>query len=201
MALLALAGLAGIALVIWMNIPQPFAVEAQWVRSATGERLFPGARLTEGDGLYLEIEPSRPAWVWVLNQDERGDPVVVFPMQGLDLRNPLRAGRRHRLPGTIRGESWSWEVAPIEGPETFLVVASTTSLPGFEQTIDALRRAGQPAPVPGDPSGSPSRGVVGIVRDTVTLGETPGLAAIEAELRAKPPEEVQVLTFQFNPGS
>ena len=196
--LLALAGVAMAALVIWMSIPPPFAVEAQWFRSATGEKLLAGARLTEGDGVYVEIEPSRKAWVWVLNQDERGDPVVVFPMQGLDRRNPLPAGRRHRLPGTIRGEAWSWKVAPTGGAETFLVVASTTPLPGFERRIDALRQAGQPAPVPGDPSGSSSRGVVGIVRDTATLGKTGGLATIEAELRANPPEEVQTLKFQFN---
>jgi hypothetical protein len=206
-ALLGMAVVALVALAAWLigRLPStgaaPFEVEAQWFLARSGERLVPGARVTPGDGLSLEVRPSREAYMWVLNQDAQGEPVVVFPLEELDRGNPLAGKRRHRLPGTVGGAPWSWLVGNGGGIETFLVVASTTPLPEFEQWIEPLRRVGQ-----GERSAEPPRprlrGIDMIVPDASAQGATQNLSSLDAWLVSEYgpdyDEKIRVLKFQFD---
>ena len=124
--------------------PGPFQVEAALYRLGQGteERLLPGGRLAPGDRLFLEIEGSTEMHVYVLNEDEVGDPFVLFPLPLFDKKNPLPAGSVHRLPGSLAGTGKYWEVTSAGRRETFLVIASQDPLVEMEREITTFLPAG-----------------------------------------------------------
>ena len=67
-----------------------------------GSRPAPGWR--EGDRLSLQVISSVPTYVYVVNEDDRGESYLLFPLPGLRAMNPLTAGTRHEIPGTVNGE-------------------------------------------------------------------------------------------------
>jgi serine/threonine-protein kinase len=112
------------------------------VAEGRSERLESGARLELGDQLYLEFEASRDLHVYVINEDEQGRAYVLFPLPGVDLRNPLRAHEMHSLPGRRDGTSREWEVTTRGGTEHLLLLASPERLAEFEAEMSKLPRAG-----------------------------------------------------------
>ncbi|HEX5044894.1 MAG TPA: serine/threonine-protein kinase [Candidatus Polarisedimenticolaceae bacterium] len=102
-----------------------------------------GAVLRRGDRLALELALRRPAYVYVVDRDARGSEIALFPLEGLDLENPLPAGADHRLPGTIGGKPYSWEVTTEGGAETLMVVVSRDRLPELEAAMGRTVRAGE----------------------------------------------------------
>src|SRR5262249_29166234 len=48
-----------------------------------------GAQIATGDHLFLQLSSPTPAWVYVLDEDRTGATVVMFPVAGTDLANPL----------------------------------------------------------------------------------------------------------------
>ncbi len=125
-----------------------YAVEASLVRREEGgtTRLLPGDRVRPGDRLSLEFRSTRPAWVYVLNEDERGERYLLFPQPLFDLRNPVAADSTVVLPGTIGGRENAWSVTSAGGREHFLIVASLEPVADLEAELDRL-----PSPEPGRP--------------------------------------------------
>lgn len=134
-----------------VNVPAEYQIEAALHRSAAGgsTTLIPGARVAPGDRLFLEIKASKSVHVYVVNQDDRGESYLLFPLPGQPVRNPLPAATVNRLPGNV-----DWEVTSAGGREHFLIVASPEPLGPLEAVFASLPKAqaGRPvvdyAPVP-----------------------------------------------------
>jgi hypothetical protein len=116
--------------------------------AAAAEPLVPGARVAPGDQLFLEFEASKPVHVYVINEDERGETYLLFPIRGLDPGNPVSGGRVHRLPGTTGGRQVHWGISSAGGREHFMVVASPERLFDFEEEIAGLARPSTAGPLP-----------------------------------------------------
>lgn len=128
--------------------PDEYRIRAGFRRSLGfgSEPLQSGARVAPGDRLFLEIDATRPVHVYVVNQDERGESYLLFPLPGQPVSNPLAAGRTHRLPGDLY-----WEVTTAGGREHFLVVASPEPLGALEAVFATL-----PTPTVGGPPAPPT---------------------------------------------
>ena len=152
--------------------PAPYTVEASFLRhGANGAaRLVAGDRLKPGDRLSLEMRVSRRAWVYVLDEDERGARYLLFPQPRFDARNPLPVDSTVVLPGAIGGRESAWRVTSAGGRETFLVVASPEPLAEIEAELGRLPAAEPGRPVEyarvGDAAVERLRGVGGIAELT-----------------------------------
>jgi serine/threonine protein kinase len=152
-----IAGLAAVAMFvvlalppIWSRLRSPAPVEPprlEWtllrVHQGSHEALDDGDRIRPGQHLAMELRSDESLHVYVLNEDERGEVFVLFPVPGTNLRNPLAAGLRHRLPGEIAGASFDWVVTSAGGREHFLTVASRGPLAILEREL-ASRAASSP---------------------------------------------------------
>ena len=100
----------------------------------SGERrLSENDAVSVGDALSLRFRSDEPVHVYVLNEDEKQARYLLFPRPGGDLKNPLPAGREHRLPGAIGGEEKDWVVDSAGGRESIFIVASLDPLPALEK--------------------------------------------------------------------
>ncbi len=125
-----------------------YAVEASFLRrdEAGAVRLVTGDRVKPGDRLSLEVRTTRPAWIYVLNEDERGERYLLFPQPSFDLQNPVSADSQVVLPGPIAGRENAWTVTSAGGREYMLVVASPEPVAELEAELERI-----PAPRPGWP--------------------------------------------------
>ncbi len=119
-----------------------YSVEATFHRVEAGgkEPLLPGSMVRRGDGLALQIRASTALYVYVVNEDERGEAYLLFPHPDLVPVNPLSPNVTHVLPGRLRGVETSWEVTSTGEREHFLVVASPERLMEFEAEVSVLPR-------------------------------------------------------------
>ena len=120
--------------------PAAYRIDAGLYRARNGgdERLAAGARVEPGDRLFFRIESSAPAHVYVVNEDERGESYLLFPLPGQAAGEALPAGQSHELPGKRDGERVYWEVTSAGGREHFLVFANPERLTAFEQLFARL---------------------------------------------------------------
>jgi hypothetical protein len=125
-----------------------------------------GDRVRPGDRLSLEVHASRPAWAYVLNEDERGERYLLFPQPRFDVRNPLPADSAIVLPGPIGGRENAWIVTSAGGREHFLIVVSPEPVAELEAELDRLPAATTGRPVEyarvGEPAIERLRGVGGL---------------------------------------
>ena len=158
-----------------------YRIDAAFYRERTGavERLAPGAKLLPDETLSLQVELSAPAYVYVVNEDEKGESYLLFPIPGLALRNPLPPGQRHRLPGMWDRESVSWQVTSVGGTEHFLIVASPQRSREFEEMFASL-----PLPSFGKPAVKLSNEGLGLLRSVGGLSVSP--ARGDRQLRMLP---------------
>ena len=140
--------------------------------------------------------------VYVLNEDEKGDAYVLFPA-GLDLRNPLPPGVRHRLPGRSGDRQMTWEVTSAGGREAFLVIASRHPLEDLERDIARLPRAEQGRPITYAPVSVGTlerlRGIGGLAPvEVLPAGTQSGrLAGIARSLAAKAARDRGIWTWEI----
>ncbi len=150
-----------------------YRIDAALYREQDGAevRLQPGARVAPGDRLSLEVRASVPTYVYVVNEDDRGESYLLFPLPGHSLTNPLTAEQRHRLPGVQDGEQTHWQVTSPGGREHFLIFASPDPpSPAFERMFASL-----PRPTAGKPvlAHRLSSEAVGVLRGVGGLSSTP----------------------------
>lgn len=111
------------------------------------EPIEDGGRVTRGDRLSLRIESREAVHLYVLNVDDAGKAYLLFPLADLDLKNPLPAGLKHSVPGTLGGRPITWRVEAAGRRESFLVVASRERLTDLEREIGQLDAAKMTKPV------------------------------------------------------
>lgn len=121
-----------------------------------------GDHVSLGDELGLRIEASKPVYLYVVNEDERGEAYLLYPLPGQQTTNPIAPGQVHRLPGDFH-----WQVTSQGQREHFLVFANPTELTAFNDVLKGLPtpEAGHPlisAPLPKNFVGQ-LRGVGGLV--------------------------------------
>jgi serine/threonine protein kinase len=120
-----------------------YKIDAAFYRlqGKTDVRLQPGARVAPGDNLSLRIQSSVPVYAYVVNEDDRGESFLLFPLSNQQLSNPLPAGTRHEIPGLVDGEHVRWEVSSSGGREHFLIfVTPEKPSPAFERIFANLPR-------------------------------------------------------------
>ena len=124
---LAAAGIGVVALGAWLvnegprsgvRLPStlaPYGVDAAFYRvSDTGEqRLAEGQRLGLGDRLSFKLQTSVPAFLYIVNEPDEGQPFLLFPLPGQARQNPLPAGTQARVP-----ESFDWQVTTAGAANT-----------------------------------------------------------------------------------
>ncbi len=172
-----------------------------------------------GERLVLDLEVDHPAYLYLLNEDEKGALFVLYPLSSPESPQPLPAGQ-HRLPGlTEEGERQSWVVTSAGGVEHFLVVVSRREVPVLEEfrrshatagerelpvpeaptrSEDMADRAARDRPTPAAPS-DVVRGVGGVARE-FTL--PPRLAQLSAEISEIPgtwQRSIRLVNPEFTP--
>lgn len=136
--------LAAAAAVVWLLVPRSMEVKAELFRMGprAEERLQAGSRVSPGDQLFVEIDASRKVYVYIFNEDDSGNVVCMYPLDGLDLQNPLPAGE-YRLPGTVDAVPNYWDVTSAGGSETILIVASKKPVDKMESALAQVSKAGE----------------------------------------------------------
>lgn len=121
-----------------------YEITAAFYRAGpNGDQLLqPGSPVAPGDQLFLKLEASVPLNVYVVNEDERGEAYLLFPLPGHRLTNPLPARESVSLPRGV-----PWIVTTAGGREHFLVFASPDRLESFEPAFAALPSPRENAPV------------------------------------------------------
>jgi serine/threonine protein kinase len=152
-------------------VPGTYRIDTALYRAAgDGQevRLRSGARVAPSDKLFVEVRTSIPAYLYIVNEDERGGSYLLFPLPGQNVTNPLPAGKTNRLPGVRGDQEVYWQVDKAGGREHFLIFASPERLSTVEQMLASL-----PHPELGKPVES-----VPLPREAVnTLRSVGGLAA------------------------
>jgi len=167
--------------------PLTYQVSAAFyaLRNDRPVRLTAGSALAPGDQMFFSIDVSRPVFVYVVNQDDKGESNLLFPLPGIEPVNPLPAGTGIRLPGSRNSQQYNWVVTSPGGRDHFFVYVSPERLTDFEQLLAALPRAQFGRAVANVPLSrsviAKLRGVGGLttssdpMQNSVTLPELPAL--------------------------
>jgi hypothetical protein len=146
---MALAGSAALlaAAVAWRGAAPAWQADASFYRvDAQGSTaLADGASIAIGDRLALQFRSSKPAFVYIFDDDGSGNAGVLFPLAGVEPANPLAAQTSYRLPGTRDAKALTWQVSSAAEREEFVVIAATKPQPELERAIVAWQRAGAAA--------------------------------------------------------
>ena len=148
-----------------------YSIDAGLYRvSASGEsKLRPGDRVAPGDRLSMHIQVSQPAHVYVVNEDDKGESYLLFPLPNQDVSNPIPSGQSVRLPAGGNAPLY-WTVTSAGGREHFLVFATPEPLPAFEKMFASLPHPQLNAPVLASPL---SADAVGVLRGVGGLTASP----------------------------
>lgn len=125
-----------------------FKPEAFMRRGDLVTRLTSGGTVKQRDEIYLEVRTEEPLYVYVFDEDGKGDMYTLFPVPGFEPANPLPSGVNQHLPGRLRGAQQNWVVStPSGGSETLLLVAAVHPI----EEVEALLRTVK-AVKPGEPT-------------------------------------------------
>ncbi|MBI5171114.1 MAG: protein kinase [Candidatus Eisenbacteria bacterium] len=175
-----------------------YAVSATFARRGADARepLGDGARVKPGDRLSLDVHVTRPAHVYVLNEDDNGERYLLFPQPLFDQRNPVAANTTVTLPGTVGGVENAWTVTSRGGRERFLVVVSPEPVAELEAELSRLPapRPGRPITYASVPTGAIERlrGVGGVATLSPRERAAPGSAGAFDQFRALAGRETDV---------
>jgi len=174
-------------------------VRASFFRAGSSVPLEDGGAVKPGDLMHLEIETPEAAYVYVLDEDEQGRVYVLFPVAGVDLRNPLPAHTRIRLPGRFEGKRFDWQVTSAGGEEHLLALVSRRPLPEVDQQVAGMEQAARGrevayAEMPLAALETP-RGIGGMAESEPTTGGSSRLAALAKRLAGQHPRDVWMRTL------
>ena len=127
--------------------PASYQIDTSFYRSGGGveTRLRAGDHVAPGDALFMKLHVSTPTYVYIVNEDDQGESLLLFPLPGQAVANPIAAETMVRVPGT-KNEEISWQVSNVGGREHFLIFASPERVTAFEDLFATL-----PRPVFGKP--------------------------------------------------
>ena len=100
--------------------------------------LGPEARVARGSQLSMLLRANDSLHVYVLDHDEHGQFTILYPVRGVEPRNPISGGHTHRLPGDMAGKVVYWTVSSVGEKENLIVIGSRGPLPDFEDQIAKL---------------------------------------------------------------
>ena len=123
---------------------------------AAAPRLPMARRWRSGDRLTLEFRSSRPAWVYVFDDDGSAQAAVLFPLFGMEPANPLAADTTFHLPGKSGSTAMTWQISRGAKNEAFVVIAADAPQPQLESAVVAWQRAGS------DTAVATTRGALGL---------------------------------------
>lgn len=178
------------------SAPAPVGADLWLERDGESFAASTGDRLRPGDLISLQLELAGPTHLYLLNEDDAGDLFVLFPLPGIEPKNPLPRGA-YQLPGLLAGQAQRWQVTSAGGRERFLLIGSPEPLAEAERFIAAHPPAGPGAgrrPDEQGPGREPSpvseiedpRGVGGLAeRRPLAAGSR--LAELEAGLAGRMP--------------
>jgi serine/threonine protein kinase len=153
--------------------PASYRIDTSFYRVGTGgeTRLRAGDHIAPGDALFMKLQVSTPTYVYVVNEDDQGESsLLLFPLPGQAVANPIAAETMVRVPGT-KNEEISWQVSNVGGREHFLIFASPERVTAFEDLFATL-----PRPVFGKPISRAERiptGTISKLRSVGGLTNTP----------------------------
>ena len=154
---LVIIALAVAAVLAW---PTGYVVETTLTRVDTDNgraTLDNGDAVGVGDRLSLELTASAPLYVYVFNEDSRGNAFGLFPLESVGHELPLSAGVPHVLPAT-GDDNLAWTVDSIGGTERIHIVASPDPMP------DVAARFAELPPAALGGTGFDSRGIGSLSR-------------------------------------
>jgi eukaryotic-like serine/threonine-protein kinase len=146
--------------------PASYQIDTSFYRSGAGRetRLRAGDHIAPGDALFMKLQVSTPTYVYIVNEDDQGESLLLFPLPGQAVANPIAAETMVRVPGT-RNEEISWQVSNIGGREHFLIFASPERVTAFEDLFATL-----PRPVFGKPVSRAERIPTGTISKLRSVG-------------------------------
>jgi len=168
---------AAVLAFLWNRSTTSFRVERaalQLVRDNELQELADRDRIGVGDRLQLEFQADSQLWVYVFNEDRLGNRYLLFPLPGGDLQNPLPGGIRHRLPGSLGGDSVDWQPDSRGTEESFFILASASQRPELEALLASAAKGGGSLSHPRlatDEVAALVRGVGGLARRTAPTSD------------------------------
>jgi serine/threonine-protein kinase len=123
-------------------VPAGYQVEAALYRldGARPVRLGPSERISKGDLLFLNVQTSVPAYVYLLNEDDAGgEPRLLFPPKDVE-PSPLPPAGPVKLP---LEDGVYWQVTTEAPREHFVVFVSPERLTRLEEEFRALSAPGE----------------------------------------------------------
>ena len=122
-----------------------------------------------------------------------GDFHVLFPLTGLELSNPLPAGKAVTLPGRQGARTLSWEVSDASGREEFLVLLAREPLAKLDQRLATL-----PAAAIAEPQRGVARARANPPGDLRLRGEHLNTLLAELGDELKDGDRVHLRAWRFN---
>ena len=152
--------------------PGSYSIDAGLYRvtDAGESKLQPGDRVAPGDRLTLQIQLSQPAHIYIVNEDDKGESYLLFPLPNQAVSNPIPGGRRVRLPAGGDPPLY-WAVTSAGGREHFLIFATPEPLPAFDRMFASLPHPQLNAPVLAEPLSTEAVG--GLLRGVGGLTKVP----------------------------
>jgi tRNA A-37 threonylcarbamoyl transferase component Bud32 len=122
------------------SAPLSYRIQTAFYRDSRSEpvRLRMNERLQPGAQIFAEIRTSIPTYVYIVNEDDRGNSFTLFPMPGQSVTNPLPADAVVRVPGLQGTKALNWVVDSPGEHEHFILFASPNRLLEYESTFAAL---------------------------------------------------------------
>jgi serine/threonine-protein kinase len=129
-------------------VPPVTATAALYLDRASGPvRLESGDRIAPGDAVFLRVDTSESAYLYVLDEDDRGVLYALYPVPGATPGNPLAGSSQHRLPGSLGGKPFDWQVTSAGGSEDICVIASRTPIAALESELAHVPHAHPGVPI------------------------------------------------------
>ena len=112
-----------------------YEIEATFYRVRSGEEepLTSISRLRVDDEIRMSVQTTAPAYVYVVNEDEKGNAFLLYPLPDGGQHRPLPANQSVRLPPQD-----NWRVNSVGDQEHFLIFASIDPLTAFDDVFKKL---------------------------------------------------------------
>lgn len=115
----------------WDRPPEMVVAIALYRGVSQGDELGWHDGVSVGDVLSLELELSRPLYVYIWNRDETGREALLFPRATLDDDDLLPGNEVQRLPRPAGGMARFWQVSSDGGREQIWIIAAAARIADF----------------------------------------------------------------------